>query len=263
MATWTNWTSKPGYIHIFVLQLSFLTNFYFQKLKALNDSFGTSSTKKMLTMLSLNQKWIYLFYSTCDYADHLQSLKIFFIKFNHLELGVKCHKVVSMIRSKGLHITMAMDLIFAFIVGIPCHVLLFWAIIKERKTFFSPFLIFYSTNFLLNVIFTIVTIIAVSMDIHKQLFGNIKYDLGWTAFQILFTSAQGLAIYIVMRCRKYVAAKEYWKARNVESTVIGRRSEEITNVLWLLEQMCLILITNDSLNISDRTPRRLTDIEFN
>ncbi|KAK6041141.1 hypothetical protein COOONC_21353 [Cooperia oncophora] len=93
------------------------------------------------------------------------------------------------------------DLIFAFTVGIPCHILLFWAIAKE-KLFFSPFLVFYLTNFALNVIFTVITVIAASLDLHRQLFGNIKYDLGWTAFQVFFTASQGLAIYVVMRCRK-------------------------------------------------------------
>ncbi|PIO72274.1 hypothetical protein TELCIR_05812, partial [Teladorsagia circumcincta] len=80
----------------------------------------------------------------------------------------------------------------------------------------NPFLVFYLTNFALNVIFTVITVIAASLDLHRQLFGNIKYDLGWTAFQVIFTASQGLAIYVVMRCRKYVAAKIYWRQRNTE-----------------------------------------------
>ncbi|CAJ0595597.1 unnamed protein product [Cylicocyclus nassatus] len=107
------------------------------------------------------------------------------------------------------------DLIFAFVVGIPCHILLFYSIYRE-KLFFSPFLVFYLTNFALNVIFTVITLIAASLDLHRELFGNIKYDLGWTVFQIFFTASQGLAIYVVMRCRKYVAAKIYWKERNMD-----------------------------------------------
>ncbi|KAJ1358114.1 hypothetical protein KIN20_016430 [Parelaphostrongylus tenuis] len=33
---------------------------------------------------------------------------------------------------------------------------------------------------------------------------------------VIFTASQGLAIYVVMRCRKYVAAKIHWKRRNNE-----------------------------------------------
>ena len=58
--------------------------------------------------------------------------------------------------------------------------------------------------------------VAAALDVHRQVFGNIKYDLGWTAFQLFFTGAQGLAIYVVMRCRKYAAAKEYWRKRTAE-----------------------------------------------
>ncbi|CAQ76454.1 uncharacterized protein CELE_C01A2.2 [Caenorhabditis elegans] len=66
------------------------------------------------------------------------------------------------------------------------------------------------TNFILNCIFTILTLGAFAMDVHRRVFGNIRFDLGWTAFQICFTAAQGLAIYVVMRGRKYVAAKSFW-----------------------------------------------------
>ncbi|EPB69694.1 hypothetical protein ANCCEY_11219 [Ancylostoma ceylanicum] len=119
------------------------------------------------------------------------------------------------------------DLIFAFVVGLPCHILLFYSIAKE-KLLFSPFLVFYLTNFALNVIFTAITVIAASLDLHRQLFGNIKYDLGWTAFQVVFTSLQGLAIYVVMRCRKYVAAKIYWKQRNMERTSSSIMADGVT-----------------------------------
>ncbi|KAK6725480.1 hypothetical protein RB195_004048 [Necator americanus] len=119
------------------------------------------------------------------------------------------------------------DLIFAFVVGLPCHILLFYSIAKE-KLLFSPFLVFYLTNFALNVIFTAITVIAASLDLHRQLFGNIKYDLAWTAFQVLFTSLQGLAIYVVMRCRKYVAAKTYWKQRNMERTPSSIMADGVT-----------------------------------
>ncbi|CAJ0915266.1 unnamed protein product, partial [Mesorhabditis belari] len=108
------------------------------------------------------------------------------------------------------------DLIFAFLVGLPCHAILFLGIRKEKKLFFIPFLIFYCTNFMLNVIFTVITIIAAIFDFHQKLFGNVRWDLGWTLFQILFTAAQGLAIYVVIRCRKYVAMKTLWKQRNAE-----------------------------------------------
>ncbi|UMM14373.1 hypothetical protein L5515_002203 [Caenorhabditis briggsae] len=102
------------------------------------------------------------------------------------------------------------DLIFAFLVGLPCHVLLFYGLQKSKKVFFSPFLVFYMTNFILNCIFTILTLGAFAMDVHRRVFGNIRFDLGWTLFQIAFTAAQGLAIYVVMRGRKYVAAKSFW-----------------------------------------------------
>ncbi|CAJ0568174.1 unnamed protein product, partial [Mesorhabditis spiculigera] len=108
------------------------------------------------------------------------------------------------------------DLIFAFLVGLPCHVALFYGIKKERKPFFLPFLIFYCTNFLLNVIFTVITVIAAIFDFNRRLFGNVRWDIGWTVFQILFVLAQGLAIYVVIRCRKYVDAKNHWKRRNEE-----------------------------------------------
>ncbi|KAK6009826.1 hypothetical protein OSTOST_25216 [Ostertagia ostertagi] len=58
--------------------------------------------------------------------------------------------------------------------------------LELERLFFSPFLVFYLTNFALNVIFTVITVIAASLDLHRQLFGNIKYDLGWTAFQVFF-----------------------------------------------------------------------------
>lgn len=109
------------------------------------------------------------------------------------------------------------DLVFAFVVGIPCHFLLFYGLLKCRKALFSPFLIFYTTNFLLNCIFTILTLFAFSMDVHRKIFGNIRFDLSWTAFQILFTCAQGFAIYVVYRGRKYVAAKQYWQEKACET----------------------------------------------
>lgn len=31
-----------------------------------------------------------------------------------------------------------------------------------------------------------ITVIAASLDLHRQLFGNVKYDLGWTAFQVKY-----------------------------------------------------------------------------
>ncbi|CAI4221442.1 unnamed protein product [Auanema sp. JU1783] len=108
------------------------------------------------------------------------------------------------------------DLIFAFIVGLPCHVLLFFGIRKDNKKLFTPFLVFYLTNFILNCVFTVLTIAAVLMDIHRKIFGNIRYDISWTLFQILFTAAQGLAIYVVMRCRKYASAKGHWKKTSAE-----------------------------------------------
>ncbi|PIC53178.1 hypothetical protein B9Z55_002991 [Caenorhabditis nigoni] len=95
------------------------------------------------------------------------------------------------------------DLIFAFLVGLPCHVLLFYGLQKSKKVFFSPFLVFYMTNFILNCIFTILTLGAFAMDVHRRVFGNIRFDLGWTLFQIAFTAAQGLAIYVVMRGRNF------------------------------------------------------------
>ncbi|CAB3408843.1 unnamed protein product [Caenorhabditis bovis] len=130
----------------------------------------------------------------------------------------------SMFHSRGMgrnpfidHLEM-IDLIFAFIVGLPCHVILFFGLRNDRKCFFSPFLVFYMTNFILNIVFTILTLVAFAMDVHKKIFGNIQFDLGWTIFQILFTSAQGLAIYVVVRGRKYVAAKNYWKNKYNERT---------------------------------------------
>ncbi|KHJ89783.1 hypothetical protein OESDEN_10385 [Oesophagostomum dentatum] len=97
-----------------------------------------------------------------------------------------------------------------------------------NQSSFSPFLVFYLTNFALNVIFTAITMIAASLDLHRELFGNVKYDLGWTAFQIFFTASQGLAIYVVMRCRKYVAAKIYWKQRNMERTPSSIMADGVT-----------------------------------
>lgn len=49
---------------------------------------------------------------------------------------------------------------------------------------YSPFLVFYMTNFILNCIFTILTLGAFAMDVHRRVFGNIRFDLGWTAFQV-------------------------------------------------------------------------------
>lgn len=103
------------------------------------------------------------------------------------------------------------DLIFAFFFGLPCHYLLFYGVYKENKRYLTPFLIFYCTNFMLNMIFTTITFIATAIDIHRLLFGQIRYDFGWIIFQVCFTSAQGFAIYLVLRCRKYLSAKEHWK----------------------------------------------------
>ena len=49
---------------------------------------------------------------------------------------------------------------------------------------FRPFVVFYLTNFILNVVMTLVTIVAAAMDVHRQIFGNIKYDLSWAVFQV-------------------------------------------------------------------------------
>ncbi|CAD6186501.1 unnamed protein product [Caenorhabditis auriculariae] len=108
------------------------------------------------------------------------------------------------------------DLVYAFVIGLPCHVLLFLGLKQEKKMYFSPFLVFYVTNFILNCVFTALTLIAFAMDIHQKIFGNVRFDLGWTVFQIVFTAAQGLAIYVVMRGRKYVAAKDHWKRKSNE-----------------------------------------------
>lgn len=35
-------------------------------------------------------------------------------------------------------------------------------------------------------------------------------------FQLCFTIAQGFAIYLVLRCRKYLSAKEHWKKQTAE-----------------------------------------------
>uniref|UniRef100_A0A915ACI8 Uncharacterized protein n=1 Tax=Parascaris univalens TaxID=6257 RepID=A0A915ACI8_PARUN len=56
-----------------------------------------------------------------------------------------------------------------------------------------------------------VTIIAAAVDVRRLLFGQVRYDFGWVAFQVGFTAAQGFAIYLVLRCRKYLSAKEHWK----------------------------------------------------
>ncbi|CAI5438599.1 unnamed protein product [Caenorhabditis angaria] len=108
------------------------------------------------------------------------------------------------------------DLIFAFLVGLPCHILLFYGLWTDKKLLFSPFLVFYVTNFILNCVFTVLTLFAFAFDIHRQVFGNIVFDLGWTTFQIGFTAAQFLAIYVVMRARRYVAAKEFWQNKSNE-----------------------------------------------
>uniref|UniRef100_A0A0N5ADT3 DUF7027 domain-containing protein n=1 Tax=Syphacia muris TaxID=451379 RepID=A0A0N5ADT3_9BILA len=103
------------------------------------------------------------------------------------------------------------DLIFAFFIGLPCHYLLFYGVYKENKRYLTPFLIFYCTNFMLNLVFTSITFFATAIDLHKLLYGQIKYDFGWVGFQVCFTAAQGFAIYLVLRCRKYLSAKEHWK----------------------------------------------------
>ncbi|VDD93643.1 unnamed protein product [Enterobius vermicularis] len=103
------------------------------------------------------------------------------------------------------------DLIFAIFFGLPCHYLLFYGIYKENKRYLTPFLIFYCSNFVLNVVFTSITLVATAIDIHRLLLGQVRYDFGWVIFQVLFTTAQGFAIYLVLRCRKYLSAKEHWK----------------------------------------------------
>lgn len=103
------------------------------------------------------------------------------------------------------------DLIFALFFGLPCHYLLFYGIYRENKRYLTPFLIFYCTNFMLNVIFTSITIIAVIVDARRLLYGQVKYNFGWMAFQVFFTVSQGFAIYLVLRCRKFLSAKEHWR----------------------------------------------------
>ncbi|VDK49316.1 unnamed protein product [Anisakis simplex] len=127
------------------------------------------------------------------------------------------------------------DLIFAFFFGLPCHYLLFYGIHAENKRYLSPFLIFYCTNFMLNVIFCVITIVAAIVDVRRLLFGQVRYDFGWVAFQIGFTAAQGFAIYLVLRCRKYLSAKEHWKkiskqGPNYDHSIIadGVTSDSIT-----------------------------------
>ncbi|PAV85330.1 hypothetical protein WR25_22833 isoform A [Diploscapter pachys] len=108
------------------------------------------------------------------------------------------------------------DLIFAILLGIPCHFMLFYGLRAGKSIWFSPFLIFYTTNFVLNIVFTILTLSAFGLDIHRKIFGNVRFDLGWTLFQILFTSSQGLAIYVVIKARRYVNAKDFWRQKSQE-----------------------------------------------
>uniref|UniRef100_A0A914WIU7 Uncharacterized protein n=1 Tax=Plectus sambesii TaxID=2011161 RepID=A0A914WIU7_9BILA len=103
------------------------------------------------------------------------------------------------------------DLIFAFFVGLPCHYALFYGIHCENKRFLSPFLIFYCTNFALNCLFSVTTLAAAFLDVQRHLFGRVRFDFGWVFFQLGFISAQGLAIYVVMKCRKYLDAKEQYR----------------------------------------------------
>ncbi|KAM3722102.1 Atypical chemokine receptor [Dirofilaria immitis] len=110
------------------------------------------------------------------------------------------------------------DLIFALFFGLPCHYLLFYGIHRENKRYLTPFLIFYCTNFILNVIFSSITVIATIMDARRLLHGQMFYDFGWIAFQIGFTTAQGFAIYLVLRCKKYLNAKEHWKKISNQGT---------------------------------------------
>ncbi|KAL3997811.1 putative integral membrane protein [Acanthocheilonema viteae] len=110
------------------------------------------------------------------------------------------------------------DLIFALFFGLPCHYLLFYGIHRENKRYLTPFLIFYCTNFVLNVIFSSIMIIATIMDARQLLHGQMFYDFGWIIFQIGFTIAQGFAIYLVLRCKKYLNAKEHWKKISNQGT---------------------------------------------
>ncbi|VDN07074.1 unnamed protein product [Thelazia callipaeda] len=103
------------------------------------------------------------------------------------------------------------DLIFALFFGLPCHYLLFYGIHQENKRFLSPFLVFYCANFVLNATFSAITIVTSIMVVLQILRGQIIYDFGWIVFQLGFTTAQGFAIYLVVRCRKYLSAKEHWK----------------------------------------------------
>ncbi|GMT28388.1 hypothetical protein PFISCL1PPCAC_19685, partial [Pristionchus fissidentatus] len=122
------------------------------------------------------------------------------------------------------------DLIFAFLIGIPCHIILGIGIYQERKTFFGPFLVFYATNFILNVVFTALTLIAAAFDFHRQFFGNIQWDFSWTFFQIVWTSAQALAIYVVFKCRRYIAARCHFKSNTSHfSTPFSITTDAITS----------------------------------
>ncbi|GMS77998.1 hypothetical protein PENTCL1PPCAC_173, partial [Pristionchus entomophagus] len=107
------------------------------------------------------------------------------------------------------------DLIFTVLVGIPCHVLLAIGVRQERKHLFGPFLVFYSAIFVVSVFFTVLTTIAAALDFHKKLFGNVEVDAGWLVFQLIWTLAQGLAIYVVFKCRRFVAAKNHFRAANL------------------------------------------------
>ncbi|OZC05503.1 hypothetical protein X798_07523 [Onchocerca flexuosa] len=78
------------------------------------------------------------------------------------------------------------DLIFALFFGIPCHYLLFYGIHRENKRYLTPFLIFYCTNFILNVIFSSITVIATIVDVRRLLRGQVFYDFGWIAFQVSY-----------------------------------------------------------------------------
>lgn len=84
--------------------------------------------------------------------------------------------------------SVSVDLIFAFFFGLPCHYLLFYGVHTENKRYLSPFLVFYCTNFMLNVIFSAVTIIAAAVDVRRLLFGQVRYDFGWIAFQVYFVA---------------------------------------------------------------------------
>ncbi|MCP9264323.1 E3 ubiquitin-protein ligase AMFR [Dirofilaria immitis] len=74
----------------------------------------------------------------------------------------------------------------------------------------SKFMLF-GTNIHVVLGATIAATIATIMDARRLLHGQMFYDFGWIAFQIGFTTAQGFAIYLVLRCKKYLNAKEHWK----------------------------------------------------